>query len=179
MESEGFRARSSFEVAEKEYQHVRERVCIGPEQGKHGAASVGASRRRARVERRDLGVRSLGFHERGGARHEGDGGGRSDDSAMATTSRSERRESEASAADRAGAVASREVLDPAASKERVAKQLGALPVVFVENDGQWQDEVKCGARDHGVSVAFTVQGMTLSTRARDSEGNESLHAVAF
>jgi len=67
----------------------------------------------------------------------------------------------------------------AVSREEAARQLGALPVVFVKNEGQWPSEVKFGARGHGVAAAFTERGLTLSAPARDEAGAEWIQAVAF
>ncbi len=98
---------------------------------------------------------------------------------MSATSNIERSESESSSADGIDAAATREALEPAARKEQVAKQLGALPVVFIQNDGQWPDEVKFGARGHGVLAAFTGRGITLSARVSSDEEHDSWHAVAL
>lgn len=65
------------------------------------------------------------------------------------------------------------------SKDTVARQLSAMPVVFAKNEGQWPGEVKFGARGHGVAVAFTDRGMTLSAPARDAVGKEWVQAVAL
>ena len=79
-----------------------------------------------------------------------------------------------------GVSASREEESTAlVSKESAARQLAGMPVVFVKNDGQWPTDVKFGAHGHGVAVAFTERGMTLSAPAHDAEGREWVQAVAF
>jgi len=75
--------------------------------------------------------------------------------------------------------ATREVIDRAASRSGAARQLARMPMVFVENDGQWPADVKLAARGHGLSAAFTDRGMTLSAPAKDEKGKDSVQAVSF
>jgi hypothetical protein len=64
-----------------------------------------------------------------------------------------------------------------AKRESAVRELSSKPVVFVQNDGQWSDDVQFGARGGGVAAAFTARGITLSARARDEDGKEYWQAV--
>jgi hypothetical protein len=94
---------------------------------------------------------------------------RSAPTTVATPSRSE-----------AGRVAAtREVDSTSMSREDAARQLVRMPLLFVENDGQWPSDVKFAARGHGVNAAFTARGMTLSAPARDEMGEACVQALSF
>ncbi|MBL8843253.1 MAG: hypothetical protein JNL90_17160 [Planctomycetes bacterium] len=74
----------------------------------------------------------------------------------------------------------REELAALRSREEVSRQLGEMPFVFTRNDGQWPEEVKYGARGHGLAAAFTERGMTLSARLpSDADGTHKVRAVSF
>ncbi len=73
----------------------------------------------------------------------------------------------------------REEMTSALSRETVSRQLGQMPFIFTRNDGQWPEEVKYGARGHGLTAAFTERGMTLSAPLPSEEGTLKLRAVSF
>jgi hypothetical protein len=75
--------------------------------------------------------------------------------------------------------ATREVDSKPTSREEAARQLVRMPLLFVENDGQWPSDVKFAARGNGVNVAFTKRGMALSAPARDEEGQACVQALTF
>ncbi len=73
----------------------------------------------------------------------------------------------------------REEVEALLTNEEVARSLGAMPLCFARNDGQWPEEIRFGARGHGLTVAFTDRGMTLAALTRRADGADAVRAVAF
>jgi len=107
------------------------------------------------------------------------GGGRSDVAVVATAAASatdvvgsSRRESEA-------VIATREETQSAGVKEKAAQQLGALPIVFAANHGQWPDAIRFGAPGSRSAAALTDRGVVVSARLSDRGEDAAWHAVAL